>query len=155
MTIIDVIAKWPGSVNDARILRNSSLYEKFTEQVLPYLPNGIIIGDAGYPLLEWLVVPYVDHPGMTEGQRRFNKTHKSARCVIERIIGILKRRWACLKELRLRPEKCCKIVVVCCIVHNYCGHIPLNEDELNVSVDHERDDDDLYNETGEGCEKTR
>jgi hypothetical protein len=50
MTIIYVVAKWPGSVIDARILLNSSLYEKFTEQVLPYLPNGIILGDSGYPL---------------------------------------------------------------------------------------------------------
>ena len=106
LMIMDVVAKWPGSVNDSRILRNSTLHDKFTEQVLPNLPNGIILGDAGYPLLEWLLVPYVENPGLTQAEYRYNRAHRSARSVIEIIIGILKRRWACLKKLRFNPEKC-------------------------------------------------
>ena len=98
LQIIDVVAKWPGSVHDSRIFKNSKLYEKFKEGELPSLPNGIILGDSGYPLLEWLLVPFVEHPDMTAAQKLYNKAHKSARAVIERIIGILKRRWVCLND---------------------------------------------------------
>ena len=63
LQIIDVVAKWPGSVHDSRFLKNSKLYEKFKEGELP---NGIILGDSGYPLLEWLLVPFVEHPDINE-----------------------------------------------------------------------------------------
>ena len=109
LQIMDVVAKWPGSVHDSGILQNSTLYEKFRERELPCLPNGVILGDSGYALLEWLLVPFVEYPGMTAAQKRYN----NARAVVERIIGILKRRWACLKELRFNPGKCCKVIAVC------------------------------------------
>lgn len=91
LQIKDVVAKWPESVQDSRILKNSKLYEIFRKRELPCLPNGVILGDSGYPLLEWLLVPFAEYPGMTAAQKR-NKAHKSARAVIERVIGILKRR---------------------------------------------------------------
>ena len=100
LQIIDVVAKWPGSVRDSRILKNSKLYEKFREREMPCSPKGVILGDSGYPLLEWLLVPFVEYPSMTAAQKRCtDKAHKSARAVIERIIGILKRRWAFLNGL--------------------------------------------------------
>ena len=142
LIITDVAAEAGGSVNDARIFRNSTLCDKFTERVLPHLPNGIILNDAGYHLLEWLLVPYVDNPGMTATERRYNKAHRSARSVIEQIIGILKTRWACLKELRFNPENCCHVAVVCCMLHNFWRHLPLNEEELNVQADNGRDYED-------------
>ena len=78
----------------------------------------MILGDSGYPLLNWLLVPIVEYPVMTVAEKRYNKAHTRARSVIERIIGILKRRWACLNELRMMPGKCCEINLVCCILHN-------------------------------------
>ena len=119
LQIKDVVAKWPESMQDSRIFKNSKLYEIFRKRELPCLPNGVILGDSGYPLLEWLLVPFAEYPGMTAAQKR-NKAHKSARAVIERAIGILKRRWACLKELRFKPENCHEVIVVCCMLHNFC-----------------------------------
>jgi len=129
LMITDVVAKWPGSVHDSRILKTSSLYDKFKQQQLPRLPNGVILGDSGYPLLTWLLVPIVEYPAMTASEKLYNKTHRSTRSMIERIIGILKRRWACLKELRMKPAKCCEITVACCILHNYCRDLPINDEE--------------------------
>ena len=145
MMIMHVIAKW----RDSEIQRNSMIYDKFTERVLSQLPNGIILGDSGYPLLEWLLVPYVDNPGTTAAQHRYNRTLRSARSTVERTIGILKRRWACLKELRFRPEKCCQVVVVCCMLHNFCRHIPIDEEDLGVWVVADHYEEDL-DESEEG-----
>ena len=156
LQIIDVVAKWPGSVHDSRILKNSKLYEKFREGELPSLPNGVILGDSGYPLLEWLIVPFVEHPGMTAAQKLYNKARKSASAVIERIIGILKRRWACLNGLRFKPGKCCEVIVVCCMLHNFCRNVFLNDDEEEATGDSSNADEvyqDDINETEEGRQK--
>ena len=156
LQIIDVVAKWPGSVHDSRILKNSKLYERFREGELPSLPNGVILGDSGYPLLEWLLVPFVEHPGMTAAQKLYNKAHKSARAVIDRIIGMLKRRWACLNGLRFKPGKCCEVIVVCCMLPIFCRNVFLNDDEEEATGDSSNADEvyqDDINETEEGRQK--
>jgi hypothetical protein len=48
---------WPGSTHDARVLRNSQIYED-AEQGLAILGNKFIIGDGAYPLRRWLITPY-------------------------------------------------------------------------------------------------
>ena len=47
-------AQWPGAVNDARVLRNSSVFDEFEAGRTPF-PNAIILGDSSYPRLNWLV----------------------------------------------------------------------------------------------------
>jgi len=79
---------------------NSSLCEKFKETLLPRLPNGVILEDSGYPLLPSLLVPITDYPAMTAAVGRYDEAHKSIRAIVDRIIGIFKKRWACLKGPR-------------------------------------------------------
>jgi len=97
LIITNCVVNWPGSVHDSRILRGSNVWEVF-ERVPRPLP-GILLGDSGYPLREWLMTPYTD-PN-TRPKERYNGAHRTTRSTIERTNGVLKKRWHCLhSELR-------------------------------------------------------
>ncbi|KAJ1184567.1 hypothetical protein NDU88_001371 [Pleurodeles waltl] len=115
--ISHVNAKFPGSVHDAYILRNSSI---------PYVMGQLqrhrvwLIGDSGYPNLSWLQTP-VRNP-RTWAEERYNEAHGRTRRVIERLFGLLKARFWCLHmtggSLYYSPKKLCQIIVACCMLHN-------------------------------------
>ncbi|XP_052783197.1 putative nuclease HARBI1 [Mya arenaria] len=102
--IIDIVARWPGSVHDARILRESGLSQ--------LLDNGFggheqfhLLGDSGYL------------SKLTTGMQ----SHKTTRSRVEKAIGQLKRRFGVLHtEITLSPEKACKVVIACAVLHNLC-----------------------------------
>ncbi|KAJ1219024.1 hypothetical protein NDU88_006595 [Pleurodeles waltl] len=76
--ISHVNAKFPGSVHDAYVMRNSSI---------PYVMEQLqrqrvwLIGDSGYPNLPWLLTP-VRNP-RTRAEERYNEAHGHTRRVIE------------------------------------------------------------------------
>ena len=88
----DCVVRWPESVHDARILRESAVFPMF--ETMPRPLEGYILGDSGYMLKDWLLTPYI-HIVNAE-QQRYNGSHCATRCIIERCNGILKRRWHCL-----------------------------------------------------------
>ena len=48
MVFTHVLAGWPGSVHDSRVMRNSDLWQTAAHK----LPGGTyLLGDGGYPLL--------------------------------------------------------------------------------------------------------
>ena len=87
---------WPGSVHDARVFSQSSIYKKITQHTL--LPdrtitiNGVsiplyLIGDSAYPLQTWLMKPFTPGTVLTAQQKTFNYR---ARIVVENLYGRLK-----------------------------------------------------------------
>ena len=90
------------------------------------------VGDGGYSQQPWLMTPI--NP-TTAAQQNYNNAHIQTRGVIERTFGVLKSRMRCLDRtggaLAYTPEKVCKIVVACCIVHNIAIRhgIPLEDME--------------------------
>lgn len=111
-----ISANWPGSVHDARVLRNSPLYRRMEGGWRPF-PNGIIVGDSAYPLKEWLIPPIVRNPN-DEAEQRFLRSHRQARRVIEQAFGIMKEKFPCLKLLRLNPQLSAKVVMCCAALCN-------------------------------------
>lgn len=106
--IINLVARWPGSANDSKILAMSSLHDDYENGTL----SGIVLGDGGYPCRNWLMTPYTRPT--TPQQRAYNRAHKKTRSKIERVFGIWKRIFAVLhQEIRLNPQKTCKIVTAC------------------------------------------
>lgn len=71
MMFIDCFAGHVGSVHDSKILRISPLYTAVLGNK-DFLPNAYhIIGDGGYPLMEWLIVPFKDNGHLTRHQQKF------------------------------------------------------------------------------------
>ena len=105
---------WPGSVHDARILRNSELFKQATAvfpnksvQIEGTSVQPLILGDPAYPLLPWLMKPFPHHCPLTRDQTRFNYRLNRARMTVENTFGRLKGRWR-----RLLDVKTCDIPLI-------------------------------------------
>ncbi|XP_040358765.1 putative nuclease HARBI1 [Ixodes scapularis] len=125
--ILNVVAKWPGSVHDSYVLSQSSVGENFATGAY----GGLLIGDSGYPCRPWLMAPF--RSPTTPAECAYNQTHATTRSVVERTIGQLKRRFHCLHaELRMLPERCCTIAVACCVMHNIAQHYTCREGDCDL-----------------------
>ncbi|XP_069131659.1 putative nuclease HARBI1 [Argopecten irradians] len=124
--ITSCVAKWPGSVHDSRIFRDSQLCSSFENGTY----DGLLLGDSGYPCRHFLMTPY-GNPVSNE-QRQFNNSLCRARTTVEQTFGILKRRFACLSLcLRVSPTKAALITVACAVLHNLALELNENLDCVN------------------------
>ena len=79
-------------------------------------PDGYLLGDSGYPCRLFLLTTY-RHPQLGP-QTRFNNAHCKTRVRIEQSFGIVKMRFPCLRQLRVKPERAIKVVSSCFVLHN-------------------------------------
>ncbi|XP_039302174.1 putative nuclease HARBI1 [Solenopsis invicta] len=115
LKFLDVFIGYPGSVHDARVFRESHLYECLQDICL----SSYIVGDSAYPCLEYLMVPYRDNGHLTRAQRNFNSRLSSCRVVVENAFGILKQRFRQLYHFKLRNiVRMVQIIHACCVLHN-------------------------------------
>ncbi|XP_061184381.1 putative nuclease HARBI1 [Saccostrea echinata] len=139
--LIDIVAKWPASTHDARILNESGLRVLFENGHIPVHTH--LLGDSGYPSRRWLLTPFrIPQPGP---QTNSNNAHKRTRSIVERGIGQLKRRFHVLHgEIRLSPQKACQVVIACAVLHNICKdrQIPIPADDDDDDSNDEDDSDD-------------
>ena len=132
---IDAVCGFPGSAHDARVLRNSNLYDEAERGAILQEPcvniggtdiRPYLVGDSAYPQAPWLIKPFPegtrDHEEIT-----FNKELSRARVTVERAFGILKSRWRVLqKRLDSSLAFAIKTTVACIVLHNIC--IDSNDD---------------------------
>ena len=112
--------------------------------------HGVLIGDSGYGCQPYLMTPYPEP--RTPPEKRFNRTLKLTRSLIERTFGVLKRRFHVLhSEIRMSPERVCTIVVTCCILHNIDvdHNEPLPDSEESEHWNEDVDSEFLGVETGQ------
>ncbi|KAI9180143.1 hypothetical protein LWI28_001687 [Acer negundo] len=103
--ILSIVAGIRGDKGDSRVLKSSTLYKDIEDKKLldsgPVYVNGVpvdqyLIGDGGYPLLPWLMVPFVDaKPGSSE--ENFNVAHRLVRVPALKTIASLKN-WGVLSR---------------------------------------------------------
>ncbi|GBG65142.1 hypothetical protein CBR_g49504 [Chara braunii] len=134
LRILDMCYRFPGTVADGRVLRNSSLFRKAVRgglfqakssdptrhlrPTVPGVPNGYLLADAGYPTLSWIVVPYGIHNPPVE-IKVFDDTHKLVCSCAEHGNGVLMMRF----QYFYRPHVCDiriegKEFQAACILHN-------------------------------------
>ncbi|XP_063405889.1 putative nuclease HARBI1 [Mytilus trossulus] len=81
------------------------------------IEQGAVLGDSGYPCRPFLLTPF--RQPIEQKEQNFNKAHISTRCTIERTFGIWKQKFRLLKTgIRMRPDRACKFIVACAILHN-------------------------------------
>ncbi|VDI63605.1 Hypothetical predicted protein [Mytilus galloprovincialis] len=123
----NISARWPGSAHDSHVFRTSAIGQHL-ENGYQGIGQGVLLGDSGYPCRQFLLTPY-RQPAAGRGQARFNRRHCSTRSTIERTFGIWKKRFHILgSEIRMKPDKACRIIIACGILHNIA--IMRNEPEV-------------------------
>ena len=134
MVFLDVLVGWPGSVHDARILRNSELFARSAET---FSDGSYLLGDAGYPALPWLVPAFRDANRLTAPQIAFNHAHSRCRCVVERAFGLLKSRWRILRFADVSISTLPKMIAACFVLHNLCLLHGVDTSDLIITADEE------------------
>ena len=123
--IRDIIAKLPGATHGAHIYGTTAkTFEDGT------IKGAWLLGGSGYALKPWLLTPILS--STTRAERKYNKAHKSTRCIIERIYGIWKMRFRCLhRGLTLTTKRSLDVTVATAGLHNVCMNkrIPFEYDE--------------------------
>lgn len=115
--------------HDSRIFSNSRCCLRFEEGDLA--GSGILVGDGGYAQTAFMYTPLTNP--QTDAQHRYNRAHILTRNIIERVNGVLKRRFACLyRKLQNSLPNTCNIIVSCAVLHNIC--LRMNEPVLEPEV---------------------
>lgn len=127
-------ANWPGCLHDARVLRESMIFRRFSEGWRPF-PNAVILGDSAYPLLPWLMTAVLKPENqLSNAKKRYNHALRRTRFCVENAFGILKSRFQCLKFVRVQnPQKASLIINVCAILHNILISARKNSDYISSS----------------------
>jgi hypothetical protein len=128
LRFLDLFVGWSGSIHDTRLLRRSQFFQsaQYDHTVLngpsfqgnASLPiREYIVGDGGYPVRDWLVVPY---PAALGRREVFNHILSSTRMCVERAFGKLKGSWRLLAKPINRPNvsRLGETIYAACILHN-------------------------------------
>lgn len=149
MRFLDIVTGWPGRMKDWLVFESSNFYklcskeERLNGKKL-LLPGGseireYVIGDSGYPLLPYLVVPY-EGKELPEPKAEFNRRHFATRIVAQRALARLKEMWKIIEGVMWRPDKhrLPRIILVCCLLHNIVIDMQDEmQDELSLSHNHD------------------
>ncbi|KAK5833130.1 hypothetical protein PVK06_016942 [Gossypium arboreum] len=141
-----VLAGWEGSAHDSRILS----YALSRPRGLRILEGKYYLADAGYGIRNRFITPYrgvryhlkeFSAQGPENAKELFNLRHSSLRITIERVFGILKKRF---RVLDVEPfwnfQTQVDIVLVYCIIHNHIIGVDPN-DLLNQGLYDESESD--------------
>lgn len=132
---LDVSAGWPSTMSPETMLRQSRLFSGVEEsrELLDgpcfELSDGnsipqYIMGDYCFPLLPWLLTPFVKSEcsnGLNSSEGAFNSVHREAMELVGTAFGRVRARWKLVSQRW--KEECIEsfpfIIVTCCLLHNF------------------------------------
>ncbi|XP_047940605.1 protein ALP1-like [Salvia hispanica] len=138
----DVCIGYPGSMPDDQVLEKSTLFQRANAGFY----NGVwIVGGSGYPLMDWVLVPYT-HQHLTWTQHAFNEKIAEVQRAAKDSFARLKTRWGCLqKRTEVKLQDLPIVLGACCVLHNICE---MREEGLEPLEKFEIFDDEMVPEIG-------
>ena len=138
LIITDIVARGFGSAHDMTVFSNCERKASFETGEIQ---SGHLLGDNGYAVKPYLLTP-LQNP-TTRPQQRYNISQISTRNTVERMFGVWKRRFACLKYgIRLKLDNVLTVIVATSVLHNMLlgqGEAePTNDEELNLYIMEQR-----------------
>ena len=122
---LDLYIGMLGSINDSHILQRSTLYQRgytgmlFDDDASVHRFHLYLIGDLGYPLLPWLMIPHKQAPNLTQSQDLCNNQLCKGQCVVENAFGLLKQTF---RELLFRSKLAVTflpdVIFACAVLNN-------------------------------------
>ncbi|KAM0850439.1 hypothetical protein ACQ4PT_053084 [Festuca glaucescens] len=113
----DVCVGHPGAVPDGDVLLMSTLKTR-TVDILGQGKR--LIGGRGYPLMDWMLVPY-SHQNLKHTQHEFNLKVAAARTVAAGRVPEAQDALGCLqKRSEFKVNNLLAILSACCALHNFC-----------------------------------
>lgn len=155
---LDISAGWPCTFKPQSILHQTKLFLRVEES--RELLNGpcyqlsdgnsvpqYILGDSCFPLLPWLITPYVrsyeEGDSFGSAEKEFNAVHNRAMGLVEMAFGRVRARWQLLSKMW--KEECVGylpfVIVMGCFLHNFlikCSE-PLPEENVGDSREGEEE----------------
>ncbi|XP_044418064.1 disease resistance protein RGA2 isoform X1 [Triticum aestivum] len=134
-----------GSMNKSSLLKDSEIFKECAKggwlngNKLKVALDGsevgeYIIGDAGYPLLPWLLTPYQEEE-LSDSKAEFNRRHSAATTSALKVLTRLKDTWQYLQGEMLcpfNPYSLDKVIYACCMLHNIV--IEMEDDAAMLST---------------------
>ncbi|KAL8119993.1 hypothetical protein AgCh_017212 [Apium graveolens] len=136
----DVCIGWPGSMSDDKVLEKSALFQRANRGILK---DVWVVGTSGYPLMDWVLVPY-SHQNLTWAQHLFNEKIQENERVAKEAFMRLKARWTCLqKRTEVKLQDLPVVLGACCVLHNICE---MNNESLEPELRFDLFDDGMVAE---------
>ncbi|KAL2517898.1 hypothetical protein Adt_14145 [Abeliophyllum distichum] len=138
----DVCIGYPGSMPDDQVLEKSTLFQRANAG---FYKGVWIIGGSGYPLMDWVLVPYTQQH-LTWTQHAFNEKIGEIQGIAKEAFAKLKGRWGCLqKRTEVKLQDLPVVLGACCVLHNICE---MRNEDLHSSQKFELFDDEMVPEIG-------
>jgi len=149
LTFSYALAGWEGSAHDGKVLKDAIC------KGMPALNDRYYLADAGYALSKLCLTPYRGvryhlkewakcNARPQSKEELFNLRHSSLRNVIERLFGVVKKRFPILVNMHSYPFQFqIALVLSCFMIHNFIRMNQGYDDEFDAwsDVDDEAGDD--------------
>jgi hypothetical protein len=146
MRFMEIWLEWKGSMNWTSHLQVGDIFEECKKGVclngskLKVASDGseageYIIGDAGYPLLPWLLTPYQEE-NLSDSKAEFNKRHSTATTCMRKALARFQDTWKFLQGQTSCPvnaETLAEAIYACCMLHNIV--IDMENDEAMPGIE--------------------
>lgn len=133
---INAFTGWTGRIHDQRLFVESPLGEALndssnevfgamTERLVVVDQDHnmpiVLVADSAYQPHPFILPCYKDTDASTAERARYNTKVSKARVVVEQAYDVLKKRWrVLLKPMELQLRTVVKVVIACCVLHNFC-----------------------------------